>query len=74
MGQHIELMANIRDNKYSKKEQPEEVESKLEDSSSKRKITTLDEKIGMPNQGHCKKKSKCNFKNKLFFLLSLDSV
>ena len=69
MGQHIEPMANIRDNKYSKKEQPEEVESKLEDSSSKQKITTLDEKIGMPNQGHCKKKSKCNFKNKLFFFV-----
>ena len=73
MGQHIEPMANIRDNKYSKKEQPEEVESKLEDSSSKQKITTLDEKIEMPNQGHCKKKVSVILRI-LFFLLSLDSV
>lgn len=55
MGRCIELMAKIKGiTNTQKKEHPGEVEPKLENSSPKRKITTLDKKkFGMPNQGHC---------------------
>ena len=75
MGRRIELMAKIKEiTSTQRKEHPGGVESKLENSSPKRKITTLDKKkLGCQSKDTVLRKVSIILRIN-WFLLSLDSV